>query len=242
MPDAHWGMGATIGSVIPTVGAIVPAAVGVDIGCGMIAVETTLAADDLPDSLDALHSHISATVPAGVGKDHNHDADIGAFITVNDTVAKVGLGERAAKQMGTLGSGNHFIEMCLDETDTVWIVLHSGSRGVGNRLAMRHIEKAKGIMKRFLIEPSDPDLAYLVADTPEFGSYVTDLVWAQEYASRNCETMMAAVLRQCVCVVRVPGVQRTKADQLSPQLHRKRAARWPRHVDRTQGRQPRPCG
>lgn len=199
MPDAHWGMGATIGSVIPTVGAIVPAAVGVDIGCGMIAVETTLSASDLPDSLDALHSRISAAVPAGVGKGHEHDADIGAFIASSDTVSKAGLGDRASKQMGTLGSGNHFIEVCLDETDTVWVVLHSGSRGVGNKLAMQHIETAKGIMERLLIELPDPDLAYFVDGTAEFGAYITDLMWAQEYASRNRETMMDAVL-EAMCV------------------------------------------
>jgi len=160
----------------------------------MIAVETTLVTDDLPDSLDALHSRISATVPAGVGKDHNHDADIGAFITANDTVTKVGLGKRAAKQMGTWGSGNHFIEMCLDETDTVWVVPHSGSRGVGNRLAMRHIAKAKGIMKRFLVELPDPDPVYFIDGTAEFGAHITDLMCAQEYASRSRETTINVVI------------------------------------------------
>ena len=191
MPDAHWGMGATIGSVIPTVGAIVPAAVGVDIGCGMIAVETTLTASDLPDDLGGLLSKIEQSVPAGVGRGHEN-AD--HLIEKNENVEKWGLADRASKQMGTLGSGNHFVEVCLDPDGGVWVVLHSGSRGVGNKLAMRHIKVAKGLMKKYFIELPDPDLAYLVEGTREFSEYMRDLHWAQGYALANRTTMMDAVL------------------------------------------------
>ncbi len=195
MPDAHIGMGATIGSVIPTVGAIIPAAVGVDIGCGMIAVETTLNARDLPDDLTALHHSISRSIPAGVGKGHHDTSRAGALIADNDNVQRLGLADRAASQMGTLGSGNHFVEVCLDPDDTVWVVLHSGSRGVGNKLAMRHIKTAKGVMKKYHITLDDPDLAYFAENTPEFSEYMTDLHWAQNYALANRETMMDAVLK-----------------------------------------------
>ena len=197
MPDAHWGLGATVGSVIPTRGAIIPAAVGVDIGCGMIAVETELDADDLPDDLGPLLSRIEQAVPAGVGQGHE---DVNAFghtsITANESVTKYGLVEKAVLQMGTLGSGNHFVEVCLDPANKVWVVLHSGSRGVGNKLAMRHIKTAKGIMKKYFIDIPDLDLAYFVEGTKEFGEYMRDLHWAQDYALANRETMMNAVLRE----------------------------------------------
>lgn len=191
MPDAHWGMGATVGSVIPTRGAIIPAAVGVDIGCGMIAVETNLNADELPDDLGPLLSSIEQAIPAGVGQGH---ATGDYLIEKSDSVVRLGLAERASKQMGTLGSGNHFVEVCLDADDTVWAVLHSGSRGVGNKLAMRHIKTAKGLMKRYFIDLPDADLAYFVEGTPEFGAYMKDLHWAQNYALMNRETMMDAVI------------------------------------------------
>ncbi len=201
MPDAHLGLGATVGSVIPTDGAIIPAAVGVDIGCGMIAVETSLVAGDLPDDLRRLLSRIERAVPAGVGRGHdlrkNPDPPGGIWLREhpNDSIARSGLGERAVSQFGTLGSGNHFVEVCLDEHGTVWVVLHSGSRGVGNRLAMSHIQTAKGKMKEYTISLPDPDLAYLVEGTPEFDEYMTDLLWAQRYALANREAMMDAVLR-----------------------------------------------
>jgi len=201
MPDAHIGMGATIGSVIPTQGAIIPAAVGVDIGCGMIAVETSLKAHDLPNDLTPLHHSISRSIPAGVGQGHSDTGRAGALIADNDNVQKLGLADRAAQQMGTLGSGNHFVEICLDDNDTVWAVLHSGSRGVGNKLAMRHIKTAKGLMKRYFIELPDPDLAYFVEGTSEFGEYMTDLHWAQDYALANRETMMDAVLKDLTFAV-----------------------------------------
>lgn len=196
MPDAHWGMGATVGSVIPTVGAIIPAAVGVDIGCGMIAVETNLTAAHLPNNLGPLLSKIEQVVPAGVGQGHSHVRIGEGWVDGhrNDSVTKYAMGDRAARQMGTLGSGNHFVEVCLDPDDGVWVVLHSGSRGVGNKLAMRHIKTAKGIMKQYFIDLPDADLAYFVEGTKEFGEYMTDLHWAQDYALANRETMMGNVL------------------------------------------------
>jgi RNA-splicing ligase RtcB len=203
MPDAHVGMGATIGSVIPTKGAIIPSAVGVDIGCGMIAAETDLAANDLPEDMGRFLSHIERVVPAGVGKGHafvnreirDHRSSGVPVYTGASTLS----GKQEAKvtnQFGTLGSGNHFVEVCLDESDRVWVVLHSGSRGIGNQLATQHIEGAKGLMKKLFILLEDPDLAYLVEDTPEFDAYIADMLWAQEYARANREVMMDAILSE----------------------------------------------
>jgi len=200
MPDAHFGIGATVGSVIPTRGAIIPAAVGVDIGCGMIAVETRLTSRSLPDNLGPLHNLIREAVPAGLGQAHDPAVgladggrhwprDIGPATLMNEKQAK-----RAALQFGTLGSGNHFVEVCLDERDVVWVVLHSGSRGIGNELARIHIDKAKGLMKTYFLDLEDPDLAYLSEGTPEFDAYITDMLWCQAYAMGNRETMMDAVL------------------------------------------------
>src|SRR3954468_24663883 len=186
MPDAHVGIGATVGSVIPTDGAIIPAAVGVDIGCGMIASETDLTAADLPESLRALMPLIEQRIPAGVGKGHHSVlrgtddrlAELGRPATQFDAKQT----KTVAEQFGTLGSGNHFVEVCLDERDRVWTVLHSGSRGIGNQLATRHIVDAKKSMKRQAIGLEDPDLAYLVQSTPEFTAYIEDMLWSQRYA------------------------------------------------------------
>jgi tRNA-splicing ligase RtcB len=199
MPDAHLGLGATIGSVIPTAGAIIPAAVGVDIGCGMIAVHTDLSASDLPDHLEPLLARVERAVPAGVGRGHR-SAESGAGADWyrrhrNESVEAMTLDTKTIGQFGSLGSGNHFVEVCLDAEDGVWVVLHSGSRGVGNRLAQRHIDIAKGEMKRRLIDLPDRDLAFLVEQTPEFDTYIRDLIWAQDYALANREAMMKAVLR-----------------------------------------------
>ena len=199
MPDAHFGMGATIGSVIPTVGAIVPAAVGVDIGCGMIAQRLDLSAADLPDDLGALHSRITKVVPAGVGQ--GHAAPVSAALGLPRTELTDRQSRKAHEQFGTLGSGNHFVEICLDETDTVWVVLHSGSRGIGNELAKIHIEGAKGLMKRYFIDLEDPDLAYLVEGTPEFDAYVADMTWAQDYAFGSRQQMMHAVVAEVAGVL-----------------------------------------
>ncbi len=200
MPDAHIGMGATIGSVIATKGAIIPSAIGVDIGCGMIAVETDLTADGLPDDLDRMLGYVGAVVPAGVGKGHQQinesaTAKMPIFPETSDAwTAKIK--DKAFHQFGSLGSGNHFVEVCLDERDRVWVVLHSGSRGPGNQLATTHIQRAKGLMKERFIELEDPDLAYLVDGEPSFQAYITDMLWAQDFARANRDAMMDAVLTQ----------------------------------------------
>ena len=196
MPDAHFGMGATVGSVIATQGAIIPAAVGVDIGCGMIAVRTQFTSEGLPDNLDELHNQISRSIPSGVGKGFEKRAQVHADMPVyhGDMTEKQ---EKAARtQLGSLGSGNHFVEVCLDELDRVWLVLHSGSRGIGNQLATVHINKAKGLMKEWFIQLADPDLSYLPQGTPEWQAYIDDMFWAQRYALANRSVMMSTALDQ----------------------------------------------
>ncbi|MEZ0071113.1 RtcB family protein [Planotetraspora sp. GP83] len=184
MPDAHIGIGATVGSVIPTEGAIIPAAVGVDIGCGMVATETTLTAADLPESLGALMPLVERRIPAGVGKGHDDRAADRALseLGLPHTDLTPKQEKTVASQFGTLGSGNHFVEVCLDERDRVWTVLHSGSRGIGNQLATKHIVGAKGLMRRQAMGLEDPDLAYLVQGTAEFTAYIEDMLWSQRYA------------------------------------------------------------
>ncbi|MGC5543885.1 RtcB family protein [Streptomyces griseus] len=200
MPDVHFGKGATVGSVIAMQGAVCPAAVGVDIGCGMSAVRTSLTANDLPGDLSRLRSKIEQAIPVGRGM---HDAVVdprklhgfptagwddfwGRFGGIADAVKF--RQERATKQMGTLGSGNHFIEFCLDETGSVWLMLHSGSRNIGKELADFHIGQAQKLPhNQGLI---DRDLAVFVADTPQMAAYRNDLFWAQEYAKFNRAIMM----------------------------------------------------
>lgn len=201
MADAHVGIGSTIGSVIPTTGAIIPAAIGVDIGCGMIAVETDLTASDLPDDLGRLHSRIAEVIPAGVGHGHNFISDKASETHSRGIPSYSGRSKLSLKQInkitnqfGTLGSGNHFVEVSLDEREAVWLVLHSGSRSIGNQLATSHIEKAKGLMKQMFISLKDPDLAYLLEGTPEFDAYIADMLWSQAYAAANRDAMMNALL------------------------------------------------
>jgi RNA-splicing ligase RtcB len=200
MPDAHIGMGATIGSVVPTRGAIIPSAVGVDVGCGMAAALLDLRADDLPQTLDGLLGPIAKAVPAGVGQGHQKGskgsrqgdawfAQHGLPETVTGDLAK-----RAVNQFGSLGSGNHFFEVCLDEKDRVWLFLHSGSRGVGNTLAQRHISRAKNLARHIPDAPSDLDLAWFLQGTKEFDAYISDMMWAQSYAFANRETMLDAAI------------------------------------------------
>lgn len=196
MPDAHVGIGATVGSVIPTKGAIIPAAVGVDIGCGMVASETTLTAADLPDDLSALMPLVEQRIPAGVGKGHQDHFIDDALDKLGGPHTDLDTKQRAttACQFGTLGSGNHFVEVCLDERDHVWTLLHSGSRGIGNQLAQRHIAKAKGLMRQHFITLEDPDLAYFAQGIPEFTAYVRDMLWAQRYAMASRARMSSVLL------------------------------------------------
>jgi tRNA-splicing ligase RtcB len=200
MPDAHVGMGATVGSVIPTEGAVVPSFAGVDLGCGMIATETTYTASDLPDNLDPLLSLVARRIPAGVGKGRDlgyRDGHRDVFGAVGEPPSKLSAKQQATAiaQFGTLGSGNHFVEVSLDERGTVWTVLHSGSRGIGNQLATYHIGKAKGLMRKYLTTVSDPDLAHFTEGTPEFDAYIRDMLWAQRYAYESRARMNRELLR-----------------------------------------------
>ncbi|WP_369134100.1 RtcB family protein [Modestobacter sp. I12A-02662] len=202
MPDAHLGKGATVGSVIPTVGAIIPAAVGVDIGCGMMAVRTQFDAADLTGrDLDTLHAQISRAVPLSAGR-YNKKVQPTAEPRVAELRGMPGAAQAdgaAANwplQLGSLGSGNHFIEVSLDERDRVWLFLHSGSRGVGNKLASVHIRRAQEWCRARDIELADRDLAHLEEGTPEFDAYIEALHWAQRFAYLNREEMMDRVVAQ----------------------------------------------
>jgi tRNA-splicing ligase RtcB len=199
MPDAHVGIGATVGSVIPTKGAVIPSAVGVDIGCGMVAAELDVTEDQLPDTLEPLLSRIERVVPAGVGKGHdivakNADKWMAAHKPASDLAAD--RATKAARQFGTLGSGNHFFELCVDERGRCWVVLHSGSRGIGNQLAQAHIAKARKLARDAMLHLEDMDLAYFVQGTQEFDAYIADMLWAQDYARANRDQMMDNVMRE----------------------------------------------
>ena len=204
MPDCHFGLGATVGSVIPTNRAIIPAAVGVDIGCGMIAAKTPLTRNDLPDDLSDIRKAIEHQIPLSAGH-YNRSIKKTARPRIEQLEAKAAELERLdrydniarnwRKQLGSLGSGNHFIEIVLDEDGSVWAFLHSGSRGIGNRLATHHVGIAKKLMEKWYITLPDPDLAYLVQDTPEFDDYLADLDWAQEFALLNREEMMERIIK-----------------------------------------------
>lgn len=213
MSDCHWGMGATVGSVIATKGAIIPAAVGVDIGCGMAAQRTTLTASDLPDSLQALRSAIESRVPHG-RTNNGGPGDRGAWgepperhyarlqpllAGLSSITAKHPKLEQAAERTplhaGTLGTGNHFVEICLDEEQRVWVMLHSGSRGIGNRIGTYFIEAAKRDMERWFISLPDQDLAYIPQGSALFQDYFEAVSWAQQYARTNRDLMMDAALR-----------------------------------------------
>lgn len=221
MPDGHLGIGGAVGAVVPTVGAIVPAVVGVDLGCGMAAVRTSLKASDLPEDLRHVRAAIEADVPHG-RTDGGRAGDKGSHLAVTPDVEAAWLGlkpgydlvvgrhpklahDRALNQLGSLGTGNHFIELCLDENDDVWILLHSGSRGAGNKIGTYFIELAKRDMEKFFINLSDKDLAYLPEDTEHFDQYVHAVGWAQRYAQVNRELMLAAVFRALVRKTRLPA-------------------------------------
>ena len=210
MPDVHLGKGATVGSVIPTRGAIIPAAVGVDIGCGMVAAQTSLRADQLPDDLHPLRDAIERAVPHG-RTNNGRPGDRGAWSNLPAPVTsawsalepgfraivakhpRIGRGVDA-EHLGTLGTGNHFIELCLDEADRVWVMLHSGSRGVGNRIGSYFIELAKEDMRRWFVNLPDAELAYLPEGTAHFDDYVEAVSWAQAFAMQNRALMLSAVL------------------------------------------------
>ncbi|KCZ53798.1 RTCB protein [Hyphomonas beringensis] len=208
MPDVHYGRGATVGSVIPTRGAIIPAAVGVDIGCGMMAIRTSLTASDLPDSLSAIRSEIERKVPVGNGRGGGHKETPARVATA---LRASGLADRLdvilkkhrriqrtafAKQLGTLGGGNHFIELCLDEADRVWVMLHSGSRGTGNILGTYFIQEAREALETRVLNyhVPDKDLAFFVEGEALFDDYTEAVSWAQDYARLNREVMMDRVL------------------------------------------------
>jgi tRNA-splicing ligase RtcB len=213
MPDVHWGNGSTVGSVVPTKGAIVPACVGVDLGCGMIALKTSLKSNALGDDARGIYNAIERAVPHGRTDDGGAN-DRGAWRTVPESVtdrwalSPFALAERYGilqekhkwlatgreiTQLGTLGTGNHFIEVCLDEADNVWLMLHSGSRGIGNRIGSHFITSAKRRCEGEGIPLPNADLAWLVEGTPEFDDYVEALSWAQDYARANRQAMMYLV-------------------------------------------------
>lgn len=208
MPDVHWGKGATVGSVIPTKGAIIPAAVGVDLGCGMAAVQTTLRAKDLPDTLAPLRSMIERKVPVGNGGGGDHRETPARILSalrdmqLAERLEKILAkhpkirGDKLVQQLGTLGGGNHFIEICLDEADTVWVMLHSGSRGTGNLIGSYFIERAREeLLRRELgYHMPDRDLAFFCEGEPLFDDYIEAVSWAQDYARANREMMMERVL------------------------------------------------
>lgn len=203
MPDAHLGLGATVGSVIPTLGAVIPSAVGVDIGCGMIAVRTQYALKDLPKDRKRLREGIEHAIPLSAGHANRQISATAApriaqlrRMAASAHFDPVQYATNWTLQLGSLGSGNHFIEVCADEADAVWLFLHSGSRGVGNKLAQRHIGEAWSTMVRLHIVLPHPDLAYLKEGTPEFDRYIRELRWAQHFALLNREEMMDRVVRQ----------------------------------------------
>jgi tRNA-splicing ligase RtcB (3'-phosphate/5'-hydroxy nucleic acid ligase) len=220
MPDVHVGIGATVGSVIPTRGAVIPAAVGVDIGCGMMAARTSLHAADLPDNLEGIRSAIEQAVPHGrdVGRGKRDKGSWGdpppeiaaawatlaeRFKRITDKYPKLEKTNNLV-HLGTLGTGNHFIELCLDEKDEVWVMLHSGSRGVGNAIGSFFIELAKQDMRKWFINLPDENLAYFSEGTEHFDDYVEAVGWAQDFAALNRRMMMTNVIRAIRTVIAKP--------------------------------------
>ncbi len=225
LPDLHLGKGATVGSVIPTKGAIIPAAVGVDLSCGMVAVRTSMSSKDLPDSLRSWRTAIEEAVPHGAVKGASHDKggffseDLpernrevwahkleGKYKEINEKHGKI-FHKKAPFQLGTLGSGNHFIEICLDENDRVWLMLHSGSRGPGNLIGQYFIELAKEDMRTYFINLPDKDLAYFPEGTKYFEDYIEAIDWAGEFAKYNRELMVSSVFS---ALEKVEGIPREK--------------------------------
>lgn len=217
MPDAHVGLGSTVGSVIATNGAVIPSAIGVDIGCGMAAVRLDgLTASRLPDDINTLMPLIEKAVPAGVGQGRDSRTDIGRKIGMPAEGLTPREFEKAETQAGSLGSGNHFFEMGVDENEDVWIVLHSGSRGVGNLVAQRHIKTAK---KWYVDNIGDQlessDLAYFLDSSAEFAAYIDSMLWAQNYAKLNREIMLREALKQIVRWFAERDLSVTQADEIN---------------------------
>ncbi len=218
MPDAHFGKGSAVGTVIPTEGAVIPAAVGVDIGCGMIAARTVFTRADLDGKpLAALRNCLESAIPLSPGN-YNRDCDRFPFTrprlerlerSAVELCVDLSHSPKWREQLGSLGGGNHFIELCLDQLDRVWMFLHSGSRGVGNKIAQRHIAIAQKLCARSRIRLPNADLAYLSQDTPEFSNYLGELHWAQQFALENRSEMMDRFRR---AVARIMGVRDEATD------------------------------
>jgi tRNA-splicing ligase RtcB (3'-phosphate/5'-hydroxy nucleic acid ligase) len=231
MPDVHVGKGATVGSVIATKQAVIPAAVGVDIGCGMVAARTTLKANDLPDHLGHVRAAIERAVPHGRSMNRGRDkgswgntpkpAEAGwavllpGFKRITDKHPKLAKANTHA-HLGTLGTGNHFIELCLDEVDQVWVMLHSGSRGVGNQIGTYFIELARQEMQRWFINLPDRDLAYLSEGSQHFDDYFEAVGWAQDFASSNRALMLSAVFE---ALAKLPGLPPFTSDEVAVNCH-----------------------
>ena len=239
MPDVHWGMGATIGSVIPTKGAIIPAAVGVDLGCGMMAIETSLRAEDLPDTLAPVRAAVERAVPhgrTGGGRRNDRGAwsnppkrvgdrwttELAARFEVITAKHPKVAGANSIVHLGTLGTGNHFIELCLDERDHVWVMLHSGSRGVGNRIGSYFIRLAREEMKRWFVSLPDDNLAYFPEGTEHFDDYVEAVAWAQDFARLNRELMMGAAIS---ALEQAPGLRPFTTEAMAVNCHHNYVAR-----------------
>ncbi len=238
MPDVHWGIGATVGSVIPTSDAIIPAAVGVDIGCGMMAVRTSLSAGDLPDSLKRLRTAIERAVPHG-RTDRGGRNDRGSwgraparpesawrklrpgYERIIEKHPRLDRG-RTYEQLGTLGSGNHFIEVCLDQEAKVWVMLHSGSRGVGNRIGTHFISLARNDMKQHIRNLPDADLAYFKEGAEHFDDYIFAVEWAQRFARTNRDLMMEQILEAMTKSKELP---KFRADLMAVNCHHNYVAR-----------------
>jgi tRNA-splicing ligase RtcB (3'-phosphate/5'-hydroxy nucleic acid ligase) len=199
MPDVHLGKGALVGSVIATKDAIIPAAVGVDLGCGMMAIKTPFIEKQLDGKLKKIRLDLEAQIPVGFEENKQISKDVTNWQGWQDFkelhCGVRGLEHKATRQLGSLGGGNHFIEVCIDTESQVWLMLHSGSRNVGNKLAQCHIDTAKDLAKLAETSLPDRDLAYFVAGTPEFQAYWRDLQWAQDYAKVNRDVMMARFMR-----------------------------------------------
>jgi tRNA-splicing ligase RtcB (3'-phosphate/5'-hydroxy nucleic acid ligase) len=238
MPDVHVGIGATVGSVVPTQGAIIPAAVGVDIGCGMMAVRTSLTASDLPDDLRPIRNAIERAVPHGRSNDggrHDRGAwkDVPAaadaawrhldegFRRITDKAPRLGRANSRV-HLGTLGTGNHFIEVCLDEADRVWVMLHSGSRGVGNAIGSHYIELAQADMRAHIANLPDKNLAYFQEGSPHFDDYVFAVGWAQDFARTNRDVMMKNVFE---ALRKLKGLPRFTSGELAVNCHHNYVAR-----------------